>query len=278
MADRAAAIGFVASMLFLAAAAIYAFSISKAAKPFLAEVYTLVDQAAFDAGFKFEELALTGLKDTPEAELLGALQMRPRSSSLFYDSKEAQARILAVGWIESAEVRRVLPSRLEVSVTERTPFARVEDGQHKVSVIDREGRVLGGDEMSRFGALPLFAGDGAAAEAAAFLDATEGHEDFKRRIQRVEYVAERFWTVKLDSGPSLKLPRKVSPLVLERLDSLLANPKVAGLGLESIDLRLSNRTILQLQDPTVINRDKAIAALSPSTAQASNPPKKGKAL
>ncbi len=110
------------------------------------------------------------------------------------------------------------------------------------------------------------------------MDAIGDHEAFKRRVQRVEYVAERFWTVKLDTGPSLKLPRKVTPLVLERLDSLLANPKIAGLGLETIDLRLSNRTILQLLEPTVANRDKAIAALSPATAQAFAAPRKGKPL
>ncbi len=183
-----------------------------------------------------------------------------------------------IGWIETAQVRRILPSRLEVTVTERTPFVRFEDAQHKLMIAGRDGHILGEDETGRFGALPLFAGDGAPEEAAAFVDAMEGHEAFKNRVQRIEYVAERFWTVKLDSGLSLKLPHKVTSLVLDRLNSLLANPKVAGLGLETIDLRLSNRTILQLLDPTVANRDKAIAALSPATAQALNPPKKGKAL
>jgi cell division protein FtsQ len=278
IADKAASAGFVASMIFLAAAAIYAFSLSKAAKPFFAEAFAIVDQAAFDAGFKFEDLQLTGFKDTPETELMTALQMPHKGSSLFYGAKEAQARLLSIGWIESAEVRRVLPSRLEVAVTERTPFARLEDEQHKLQVIDREGHILGADEAGRFSALPLFAGEGAGAEAASFTDAMEGHDDFKHRIQRIEYVAGRFWTVKLDNGPSLKLPHKLTSLVLNRLDSLLANPKVAGLGLETIDLRLSNRTILQLAEPTVTNRDKAIAALSPATAQALNPPKKGKAL
>ena len=188
------------------------------------------------------------------------------------------AALLSIGWIESAEVRRILPSRLEVVIAERMPFARWEDAQHKVQIIDREGHILGPDEGAAFKALPLFAGEGATKEAAAFVDAIEDHDAFKHRAQRVEYIAERFWTVKLDTGPLLKLPHKVTPLVLERLDSLLANPKIAGLGLETIDLRLSNRTILQLQDPTVANRDKAIAVLNPADAQASVPSKKGKAL
>ena len=279
-ADRAATAGFVASMIFLAATAIYAFSLSDLAKPFLAETAALVEEAALDAGFKFkaEEFALSGTQNTPDAELLSALKLPYKGSSLFYDAEAARRDLSNIGWIESAEVRRILPSRLEVVIVERTPFARWEDARGKVQIVDREGHILGPDGSGRFKALPLFTGEGAPAEAAAFLDAIEEREALKHRVQRIDYVAERFWTVTLDTGPALKLPRKVTPLALERLDSLLANPKIAGLGLEAIDLRLSNRTILQLQEPTVANRDKAIAVLNPAQPLGLPPPKKGKAL
>ncbi len=279
-ADKAASAGFVASMIFLAVTAIYAFSLSDSAKPLMAEIASLADQAARDAGFKFksDEFVLSGTSNTPDAALLSALNLPYKGSSLFYDTADARRRLLAIGWIESAEVRRVLPSRLEVAITERKPFARWEDARHKVQVIGREGHILGQDDAGRFGELPLFAGEGAAEAAAAFVNAIEDSEALKNRMQRIEYVTERFWTVKLDTGPVLKLPRKVTPLVLERLDSLLASPRVAGLGLETIDLRLSNRTILQLQEPTVANRDKAIAVLNPASMQASAPRKKGNAL
>ncbi len=279
-ADKAASAGFVASMIFLAVTAIYAFSLSDSAKPFMAEVSSLVDQAALDGGFKFksDEFALSGTQNAPDADLLSALKLPYKGSSLFYDTGDARRRLLAIGWIELAEVRRVLPSRLEVTITERAPFARWEDARGKVQIVDREGHILGTDDAVRFSALPLFAGEGAAKEAAAFVSAIEDREDLMRRVQRVEYVTERFWTVKLGTGPALKLPRKVTPIVLERLDSLLANPKIAALGLETIDLRLSNRTILQLLEPTVANRDKAIAVLNPASMQAMTPPRKGKAL
>lgn len=280
IADRAASVGFVFSMIFLAVTALYAFSLSEGAKPLLAEAFAMVDQAAFDAGFRFNraEFAVSGTRNTPDADLLNALKLPYRGSSLFYNAKDARSGLLNIGWIESAEVRRILPSRLEVVIAERTPFARWEDAQHKVQVIDREGHILGPDAAGRFKELPLFAGEGAGAEAAAFADAIEEHEAFKRRLERVEFVAERFWTVKLDSGPTLKLPRKVTRLVLERLDSLLANSKIAGLGLETIDLRLSNRTILQLLEPTVANRDKAIAVLNPAPSQGLPAYRRGKAL
>jgi cell division protein FtsQ len=277
-ADRAASAGFVLSMLFLASTAVYAVTLSDASKPLFAEAFALVDRAAFDAGFRLENLTLSGAENTPPRLLYDALKLPYKGSSLFYGANAAHARLLSNGWIESAEVHRILPSRLEVSIVERMPFARWEDETGQTYVIDRSGHLLGLDEEARYNALPLFAGDGAPTQAWAFEQALQDRGTVRGRIQRIELIAERFWSVKLDNGLFLKLPRKLTPLVLNRLDSLLASPKIAALSLESIDLRLSNRTILQLLEPTVANRDKAIAALMPAPSQAPAGARRGKAL
>jgi cell division protein FtsQ len=277
-ADRASTAGFVLSMMFLAATAIYALTLSDAAKPVFAEVAALADRAAFDAGFRLEDLALSGSENTPRAALLEALRLPYKGSSISYDTAGAHDRPLRLGWIEAAEVRRILPSRLEVIVSERTPFARWEKPGNQIQAIDREGHVLGPDAEGRFSSLPLLAGEEAPAEAADFEDALSDNAAIKRRIERAELITGRFWLAKLDTGLMLKLPRKVSILVLNRLDSLLANPKIAEMGLETIDLRLSNRTILQLREATVANRDRAIASLLSTPQQAVAPPRRGKAL
>jgi cell division protein FtsQ len=277
-ADRAASTGFIVSMLFLASTAIYALTLSDAAKPLFAEAFAMADRAAFDAGFRLDHLALSGAQNTPPRALYDALELPYKSSSLLYRANAAHDRLLDVGWIESAKIRRILPSRLEVSIVERVPFARWENEKGQIYVIDRGGHLLGLDEEGQFKALPLFAGEAAPRFAPDFEDALQDRGTIKARIQRTELVAERFWSVKLDNGLILKLPRKLTLVVLNRLDSLLASPRVAGLSLESIDLRLSNRTILQLLEPTVANRDKAIAALMPAPLQAPAGSRRGKAL
>jgi cell division protein FtsQ len=277
-ADRAARAGFVLSMMFLAATAIYALSLSGAAVPALAEVAALADLAARETGFRLEDVSISGSQNTSKPLLIAALKLPYARSSLFYDTAGARERLLGIGWIENAEVRLVFPSRLEVSLSERTPFARWTGPDGQIQVIDREGRVLGSAEDGRFSALLLFGGQGAPAEAAAFLEALADHESTARRIERTELIAERFWKVTLDNGVALKLPRKMNALVLERLESLLANSKISDMALETIDLRLPHRTILQLREPTAVNRDKAIAALTSAPAPALPVPRRGKAL
>jgi cell division protein FtsQ len=277
-ADWAASAGFVLSMMFLAATALYALSLSDEATPILSEAAAIVDRAAYDAGFRLEDLALSGVRNAPQNAIFVALELPYKDSSISYDTAKAHDRLLKLGWIDSAAVRRVLPSRLEVHVTERTPFARWQDSSHTIQVIDQEGHLLGPDSEGRFTVLPLFAGEGAPQEAYAFEDALEDRSGIKRRIGSTALVAGRFWDVKLESGLTVKLPRKVTPLALERLDSLLANPKIAEMALDTIDLRLSNRTILQLRNASEANRDRAIAWLLPEPAQVQAVQRRGKPL
>jgi cell division protein FtsQ len=277
-ADRAARAGFVISVTFLVATAIYALHLAGATKAISDEVLALADRAAYDAGFRLPDpVPVAGVKNTPEATLREALGLPFAKSSLSYDANEAHDRLLKIGWIASADVRRALPSQLEVSIVERPPFARWADGDGAEQAIDREGRILGPTD-GRFAMLPLFGGEGAPAEAAALIDAVSMHETIRRRIERADLVAERFWQIKLDNGVIIKLPRKLNELVLGRLESILANAKIAEMAMDSIDLRLTNRTILQLKEPTLANRDRAIAALTAVPEQPAPPLRKGKAL
>ena len=276
-ADRAARAGFVVSMVFLAATAFYALHLSGAIAEIFGEVAVMADRAAYDAGFRVEDLTFSGSRNTPRESLMKALALPYPNSSLSYDAAEAQDRLMKLGWVASAEVRRVLPSRLEVLVGEREPFARWVDAENIEQAIDREGHILGPAD-GRFETLLLFAGEGAPAEAAELADALSGHEAIRRHIERLDLIAERFWQVKLDSGLILKLPRKVNELVLGKVETLLASNKIADMALETIDLRLTNRTILQLREPTLANRDRAVATITSGPAQPALPPRRGRAL
>ena len=276
-ADYAARVGFVVSMMFLAATACYGLHLSGATAAIFDEVAVVADRAAYDAGFRVDDLTISGSKNTTREALLKALALPYANSSLSYDAAEAQDRLLKLGWVASAEVRRVLPARLEVLLSEREPFARWVDAENITQAIDREGRILGPAE-GRFETLLLFAGEGAPAEAAELTDALSAHLNIKQHIERLDLVAERFWQVKLDSGLVLKLPRKVNELVLGKVETLLASSKVSEMALDTIDLRLTNRTVLQLREPTLANRDRGVAAITSGPAQPALPPRRGRAL
>ena len=67
-----------------------------------------------------------------------------------------RSQIEQIGWVESASVQRILPNRLRVEISERTPIAFVRNG-NEIALIDSHGVILDrpGDMDMRF---PIISG------------------------------------------------------------------------------------------------------------------------
>jgi len=67
-----------------------------------------------------------------------------------------RSQIEQIGWVESASVQRILPNRLRVEISERTPIAFVRNG-NEIALIDSHGVILDrpGDMYMRF---PIISG------------------------------------------------------------------------------------------------------------------------
>lgn len=107
------------------------------------------------------------LKKTDQIELLGNHTVaRDAVVNVFYPDREhsvltiplnkRRSQIEQIGWVESASVQRILPNRLRVEVTERTPIAFVRNGG-EISLIDAHGVILDrrADQDMRF---PIISG------------------------------------------------------------------------------------------------------------------------
>ncbi len=267
--DQASRTGFVLSMLFLLAAGLYGIVLAGGFDRHVKDTSQILDQAAVEAGFRIERLLTTGVVNTPNTAIAEALQVPSTSSILMYDTGAARERLLRIGWIKAAEVRRVLPSHLDVSLVERAPFARFRDAS-RISVIDKEGIILGPDIDGKFTGLPLVMGDGARQASSQLIEAVSPHTAVTALIVEAELVEDRFWMLRLTNGIEVKLPRKVAPLSLSRLETLLSSRKITDMPIQTIDLRLAHRTILQLRNPTIDGRSKVISQLL--TSERTSPP------
>ena len=77
-------------------------------------------------------------------------------SVLMIPLDKRRSQIEQIGWVESATVQRILPNRLRVEISERTPIAFVRNG-NEIALIDSHGVILDrpGDMDMRF---PIISG------------------------------------------------------------------------------------------------------------------------
>jgi len=126
-------------------------------------VYSMAQGEFARAGFGISSINITGQTLTSEAAILKALDIGPTTSTLNFDADAALGRIEAIPSVKSANIRKVYPAGLAVSVVEREPMARWRIGD-KTWLVDDNGSPIIADDGS-FRSLPLVVGEGAADDA-----------------------------------------------------------------------------------------------------------------
>ena len=166
--------------------------------PALAEIERIVDLA----GFGLTQVSVTGHRFTPDSDIFDAIDLAG-TPMLSFDSRAAQDRIERLSWVERASIERVFPDRLEVHITERTPFAVWQPRRPPFPHRQVRPRARGRgpqDALRRCRDLPAKAQPTEAARLFALL---AGSQSSCARVEVAERIGERRWTLKLTDGGTI---------------------------------------------------------------------------
>jgi cell division protein FtsQ len=206
------------------------------AGPLVAEI----ERWAALAGFGLEQASVTGYRFTADGDIFDAIELDHARTLLSFDSRAAQARIEELPWVDKASITRVLPDRIEVRITERTPFALWQRGERNF-LVDRTGRVLASVAHTAMPDLPRVAGRGAPEAAAGLFAMLAAHPSLLAELALAERIGERRWRLKLADGSTIELPAQTTAETLARavaIDNTLRGHA------KSIDLRVAGRTLV----------------------------------
>lgn len=197
------------------------------------------------SGFGLRYVTLSGQSETSDSAIVATMGVAPGASLLGIDVDAARERLEALPWITEATVRKVLPGALDVSVTEAAAYARWNRDGSEV-VIAEDGTVLADEVPPRYRDLPLVAGRGANLKAPAAREILARHPGLDRRTVAAILVNGRRWNLQLESGATVRLPATDASAALTRLAALEREGSLTGAGPVVIDLRLPDRTTVEL--------------------------------
>jgi cell division protein FtsQ len=106
--------------------------------------FAAADFARYSPQFKLagpEQIEVTGIKQVMPEAVLERFSADFGRSSLRVPIEERRRALEEIPWVEKARVERVLPNRLRVEITERTPIAFLRHGG-ELSLIDAHGVLL----------------------------------------------------------------------------------------------------------------------------------------
>jgi cell division protein FtsQ len=207
------------------------------------------DSLAAVMGLRVAHVVIEGRANTPEPLVRAAIGVMPGDSLLGFSVSAARQRIETLSWVENAAVERRLPDTVLVRLTERRPFA-VWQNQKKFSLIDRNGQVVGDQDVAQFGSLPLVVGADAPAFAAGLLDALAAQPSLQSHVAALVRVGDRRWNLRLLNGADVMLPEGNEISALARLAQLQASDALLDRPLAVVDMRLPDRLVIRARtDP-----------------------------
>jgi cell division protein FtsQ len=221
----------------------------------------LVQAITARTGFAVDQVRVTGHRETSEIDILERLELDGWTSLIGFDAEAARLRVAGLPWVEVASVRKVYPNTLEVQIEERKPFAIWQHGR-QLSIVEASGSVIAPFTGGRHVALPLVIGQGAAEAGETFVKKVKGYPELSARVKGYIRVAERRWDLRLENGITVKLPAHGED---EAITELLAMDRDDGLlsrDIAAVDLRFSDRVVVQLTPEAAERRAKAVAEMS----------------
>ena len=244
--------GTFSAIAFLAATGLYGMSLGGHTQNF-AQASTTA------AGFAIEDVRVSGNEQTSEIDILQQLGLDGTTSLVALDIAEARRLIAELPWVESVTVRKVYPGTIEVNLTERKAFGIWQHGSD-LSLIESSGSVIAPLRDNKFAALPLFVGRDAETAAAAFYDEFSRWPEFRSRVKAFVRVAGRRWDLRLDNGIVVKLPEKDVAGAVKVLSEMEEAHQLLERDIAAVDLRLEDRTTIQLTPEAVARREVALKA------------------
>jgi cell division protein FtsQ len=214
------------------------------------------DLVARMLGFGIRKVTIAGITELDQTEVLQVAGVDSRGALPFFDASGARDRLLAVPLVKTATVRKLYPDELEISLTEREPYALWQN-HGDVFVVSADGTVIDRLSDDRFASLPMVVGEGAAARAKSFAKLMDAVPELKPHVRAGMLVGQRRWTLKLMNGMEVRLPEEGAPQALSRFAALVREQKILERDVLSVDMRYADRVVLRLTQEAADARAEA---------------------
>lgn len=204
-------------------------------------------------GLGLEQVTISGIAQLAEAEVLAAAGISAKVSLAFLDAADVRDRLERLPLIKSASVRKLYPTELVVTLTERDPFA-LWQRNGELFVIAQDGTVIDLMQDGRFVHLPLVVGEDANLRTKEYLALIEAAGPLRGRVIAGTLVSGRRWTLKIDNGIDVRLPEVGALGAVARLVKLEREQKILDKDVIAIDLRMSDRVVVRLTEEAMADR------------------------
>lgn len=206
----------------------------------------IIFEAFSKQGFRVESVGVMGLENLATQHVLRLTGLKSGLPIFAVSLQQTKEQLESVGWIENAEVERVLPNQILIRVTERKPTA-IWQFQERLHLVDEEGTIIQSGSVGPYWELPMIVGKDAHLYMPHLFTTLSEMPDLLNLVDHALWVGARRWDVKLKNGVLLKLPELQPEFAISKLQQLEHEKKLFDRAIKTIDLRLPDRVFIEAE-------------------------------
>ena len=196
-----------------------------------------------DAGFRLDQIYLTGRDHADASAVKAALGLEAGMPILALDLEELQQKLQQVPEIKNAVISRELPNRLSIALQEREPAAMWQHaGKHRL--VDAEGIVLASDKYTMDASVPIIVGEDAPEHVRELLAVLNAAPSVKPQVAAAVRVGDRRWNLRLVNNVTVMLPQSNPQDAWVRFSQLVDREGLLTKAIRSVDMRVEDRVFI----------------------------------
>jgi len=251
-------VGAVLALGFLACAGLYGAQRGGQYDAFVRDNGAPVDIVARAFGFGIEAVTLTGQIELSETQILKKAGLNGLQSLPFLDADAVRDRLMTLPLVKNVHVRKLLPSRLILEITERTPYA-VWQSNGTVHIVAADGAPIDEFRDARYTRLPFVVGADANQHIDDYLALLNATGDLREKVRAGVLVSKRRWTLAMTNGVEVMLPETDAAGALRQLARLESESHILEKDIVSLDFRTPGRLFVRLTEEAAAARAAARA-------------------
>lgn len=210
-------------------------------------------------GFKVNDIIISGNNNVSRNEIINKIKFNNCDNLFCIDLDKSKADIEKNNWIKIAKLKYGLPSKLIVNIEEETPLFILKNNVN-FSLLNSEGRKI--DDLETipniFSNLLILNGTDAEKKVYNLLNIFSKSSSLSEKIKEATLVSKRRWSLKHSFDITIELPENNAEKAFYKIVELEEKYGFLNEKIKKIDLRVSDRMIIQLKNKSNYLKDNDV--------------------
>ena len=207
-------------------------------------------------GFELNYIQVLGNKTVSKEDIVNKVVFKNCDNLFCVNLQQSKNEIEKNNWVKSAKLRYSLPSKLSIVIEEEKPTFLLKENKN-ITLLNLEGKKIQDIKIisNDYKDLLILSGDGVENKILNLLNIFSVGTVISENIKEATLVSSRRWSLKHSSNIIIELPEDNPSKAFYKIVELENKYGFLNERLKKIDLRISDRMIIQLKNKSELLKE-----------------------